>query len=472
MRLMPLRTLMLVVSLSAALLAQTPATHGVKPRRLAVRGAWVLEGNGTPFTGPKDIFIQDGRISAIVPSGSARNLTADADIDARGKFVLPGFVSMHNHIQDERAGKPMNVDYCLKLWLACGITTIRDVGSDFVKAKGWRAASEAGTLAAPRILLYRGFRATTPQEARLEVRRIKEEGADGIKFFGIHRDVMEAMSMEALPIRLRRAHHAGVDETNAWDDIRFRTTSIEHWYGIPDAALGERVQNFPATYNYDNELDRFRYAGRLWREADPAKLREVLKGMVEADVAWDPTLSIYEAARDLEKAENQPQFRDYLHPSLAAFFRPNLTNHGSFYVNWTTADEVYWKENYRLWMQAVHDFATLGGTVTTGEDAGFIYKMYGYGYLRELELQQEAGFHPLKVIQHATSNGARVLGLESQIGRLRPGWSADLIVVSKNPLDNLKALYPPGIEWTVKQGIPYQGATLMKDIAALVAAKQ
>ena len=117
--------------------------------------------------------------------------------------------------------------------------------------------------------------------------------------------------------------------------------------------------------------------------------------------------------------------------------------------------------------QAVHDFDALGGTVTTGEDAGFIYKMYGYGYLRELELQQEAGFHPLSVIQHATANGARVLGLEDKIGRLRPGWSADLIVVTKNPLENLKALYPPGIEWTVKSGIPYHGATLMKDVAAM-----
>lgn len=473
MPLMPPRRLALVVSFASALLAQTPAVHGVKPRTLAVRGAWVLEGNATPFTGPKDIFIEDGRIAAIIPSGSAaaRNRAAAAVIDARGKYVLPGFVSLHNHIQDERAGLAMPVDYCLKLWLACGITTIRDVGSDFNKAKAWRAQSEAGTLAAPRILLYRGFRAATPAEARAEVRRFKEEGADGIKFFGLTRDVMRAMSEEAGLQGLRRAHHAGVEETNALDDIRFYTTSIEHWYGIPDAALSERVQNFPPAYNYDNELDRFRYAGRLWREADPARLRDVLKGMVEAGVAWDPTFSIYEAARDLEKAQNQPQFRDYLHPSLAAFFRPNLANHGSFYVNWTTADEVYWKENYRLWMQAVRDFASLGGTVTTGEDAGFIYKMYGYGYLRELELHQEAGFHPLQVVRHATLNGAQVLGMESLFGRLRAGWSADLIVVTGNPLENFKALYPPGIEWTVKQGIPYHAATLMKDVAAMAAAK-
>jgi len=471
---MPLmRSRCMVLSLVCAALAwpQTTAQHGQKVRRLAVRGGWMLEGVGTPWSGPKDIFIEDGRIALIAPSGTVKDRPVDAEIDARGKFVLPGFISMHAHLQDERGGKPMPVDYCLKLWLACGITTIRDVGSDFEKAKAWRAASAAGTLAAPRILLYRAFRATRPDQARADVRRFQQEGADGIKFFGIHRDVMQAMSEEAEGLGLRRAHHAGVEETNARDDIRFHTTSIEHWYGIPDAALAGGVQNFPPAYNYDNELDRFRYAGRLWREADPQRLHDVLKAMVDGGVAWDPTFSIYEAARDLEKAQNQPQFREYLHPALAEFFRPNLASHGSFFIEWTTADEAYWKENYRIWMQAVHDFDAMGGTVTTGEDAGFIYKMYGYGYLRELELHQEAGFHPLKVIQHATVNGARVLGMEDRVGRLREGWSGDLIVVTKNPLENLKALYPPGIEWTVKEGIPYHGATLMKDVAAMAAQK-
>ena len=467
MRVIRFAAALLVLCLPAAW-SQPPAQHGRRAARVAVRGALVLEGNGTPYSGPKDILIENGRIASIVPAGSVRSFTADVEIDARGKYVLPGFVSLHAHIQDERAGMPMPVDYCLKLWLACGITTVRDVGSNFEKSKTLRAESEAGTRAAPRILLYRAFQAKTPEEARALVRQFKLEGADGIKFFGIYRDVMEAMSDEADKAGLKRAHHTGVEETNVLDDIRFKTASIEHWYGIPDAAVPSGRQNFPPAYNYDNELDRFRYAGRLWREADPEKLRAILKEMAAAGVAWDPTFSIYEAARDLQKAQTQPQFADYLHPALAAFFQPNLKNHGSFYVDWTTADEVYWKENYRLWMQGVVDFERMGGLVGTGEDAGFIYKMYGYTYLRELELHQEAGFQPLKVIQHATYNGARVLGKENEIGRLRPGWKADLIVVTKNPLENLKVLQPPGIEWTVKDGIPYHGPTLMKQVGELV----
>ncbi len=456
----------LLLTLSVALLSgQAP------PKRVAIRGAMVVEGVGTPASGPKDILIEGNRIASIVPSGAAREFQADVEIDGRGRYVLPGFINLHGHIQDERAGRPLPVDYCLKLWLASGITTVRDVGSDWEKAKRWRAESAAGTLTAPRLLLYRVFSVQNPDEALKKVEQFKRDGVDGIKFLGTSRDVMRAMSDSARHNGLRRAHHAGVEETNAWDDIYSGTTSIEHWYGIPDAALADGVQAFPASYNYSNELDRFRYAGRLWREADPARLSAVLEALVKAGVAWDPTLSIYEAARDLDKAANQPYFKHYLHPSLAAFFAPNLANHGSFFTEWTTEDEVLWKENYRLWMKALREFSAKGGLVGTGEDAGFIYRIYGFGYLRELELHQEAGFTPLKVIQHATHNGARILGMEDQIGRVRAGWLADLVVVKGNPLANLKILYPHqgGIEWTIKDGTPYNAAALAADVRKMVA---
>src|SRR5207249_1507715 len=109
---------------------------------------------------------------------------------------------------------------------------------------------------------------------------------------------------------------------------------------------------------------------------------------------------------------------------------------------WTSTDEAYWRENYRIWMGAVKRFAELGGTVTCGEDAGFIYEMYGFGYLRELELHEEAGFQPLEVVTQATLNGATVLGQSEQFGRVRAGQLADLIVVNGNPLQNLRMLYP------------------------------
>ena len=470
-----------LVAVAAAFGAEPPSS-GKRYARLVVRGAIVIEGNGTPAAGPKDIVIENGTITQIVPldAGALRRPgnkrpEGDVEIDAAGKYVMPGLINLHGHVQDERAGIPQPLEYEMKLWLACGITTVRDVGSNLERTLALRRESAEGTVAAPRIFVYPVFAHApaprNPDEARARVRELKEKGADGIKILDIYRDVMEAMEDEAHKLGLRVAHHAGVAETNAWDDIKFGTTSIEHWYGIPDAAIENGVQNFPPGYNYNNEVDRFRYAGRLWPEANWDRLMKVLDGMVAAKVAWDPTLEIYEASRDLQRAQTQPWFADYLHPALEEFFRPNPASHGSYFSNWTSTDEAFWRENYRIWMAALREFDRRGGLIGLGEDAGFIYQMYGFGLIRGMELHQEAGFHPIQVIQQATSNGAKILGQENRLGRVRAGYAADLLVVNGNPLENLKVLYPTsgGIEWTIKDGIPYHVPEMMSGVKSIVA---
>jgi hypothetical protein len=495
----PLAALALVVVTAAAAdaRAQSPRapTHGVRAGRLAIRNATVVDGNGTPAQGPADIVVQDGRIARIVwldpvavRSGNARRPAADVEIDATGKYVLPGLINAHAHLQDERANVPQPYDYTLKLWLASGITTVREVGADTTeKVIAMRDRIARGQAAGPRILVYGRWHypplPQTPDDARVRVRDLKRIGADGIKIVGLDRDLMQAMLDEARKQGLRVAHHSGVEETNAWDDARFGTTSIEHWYGIPDAAIPSGRQNFPSDYDYNDETDRFRWAGRLWREADSALLDRVLDTLVAAKVAWVPTLDIYEASRDLQRAQTQPWFADYLHPTLEEYFRPDPANHGSYFFGWSSTDETYWKENYRIWMDALRRFERKGGVIGAGDDAGFIYQMYGFGLVRELELHQEAGFHPIKVIEHATGNNARILGRERDLGRVREGWAADLIVVNGNPLENLKVLYPTGVdevrdgkvvrtggvEWTIANGVPWHGPTLLAEVKRMVA---
>lgn len=450
----------------------------------------IVDGSGTPAAGPFDIIVENNRIAAVVPfdpvaAGSgARRLPADVEIDAKGKYVLPGLINAHAHLQDSRDGIPQPYEYELKTWLACGITSVRDVGSNFAQASKLRAQGAAGEIASPRLFLYPmfgrgaagGIQFASPnnaEEAREAVRKVRQMGGDGIKLIQVRRDVMTAVEDEAHKLNLPIAHHVGVEEVTAWDDIKLGTRSIEHWYGIPDAALPDGVQNFPASFNYNDESDRFRYAGHLWREADPKRLREVLAAMVKADVAWVPTFDIYEASRDLQRAQSQPWFADYLHPALASYFKPNPKNHGSYFLNWTSNDEVFWKENYRIWMEAARDFERMGGLIGAGDDAGFIYQLYGFGLLRELELHEEAGFHPIKAIQHATGNNAKILGMEGQLGLVRAGYLADLIVVNGNPLADMKVLYPSeapgkGVEWTIKDGIPYHAPTLAAEVREIV----
>ncbi len=467
--------------LLAAQVPLTPADSGSRPVRLLITNANVIDGSGTPANGPRTITIEGNRIVSVAP-GAGRPGPNDKVIDAAGKYVLPGLINLHAHIQDERAGYPMRQEYQFQVWLASGITSVRDVGSNFDKSKALRAQSQANSIIAPRLYLYQVLgmnpAPSTANEAaiRSRVRQIRDNGADGLKFFEISDWAMGIMQDEAHKLGLRTAHHAAVAETNAWHDIKYGTTSIEHWYGIPDAALKDGVQNFPASFNHQYEVDRFRYAGHLFRQADPVKLGQVLDGMVKANVAWSPTLNIYEAARDLLRYQTQPFFAEYLHPALEKFFAPDPNNHGSFFLNWTSADEAEWRHNYNLWLGAVRDFGRRGGLIGIGEDAGFIYNLYGFGLIRALELHQEAGFHPLQVITQVTSNNAKIMGKETELGYVRAGYLADLIVVDGNPLADFRILYPQTkgvpqsgkIAWTIKDGIPYHTPTLTRNVKAIV----
>jgi imidazolonepropionase-like amidohydrolase len=457
---------------------------GKRYNQLVIRDVVIIDGNGTPAKGPADVIIKENTIQSIGPAIKDKEYKdADKVIDGTGMYLLPGLINIHAHIHDTRGEKPIPFEYLYKLWLSCGITTVRDVGSNYQLTIQEREKSQKGLITAPRIFLYMVAWASTPEAARKRVQEIKRLGGDGVKIFGNDRDVLEAVLDEAHKLNLRVAHHIGVEETDVSDDIELGVTSIEHWYGVPDAAL-HGSQNFPYWYNYHNESDRFRYAGRLWREADPEKLKKVLQGMVEKKVAWCPTFVIYEANRDLLRAMNQPWFKDYLHPALEEYFVPNPANHGSYHWNWSTTDEIYWKENYQTWMRAVREFAKMGGVVGVGEDAGYIYMMYGFSVIRELELHQEAGFHPIDVIRHVTGNNAKILGMQDKLGRVKHGYLADLILIDENPLENFKYLYPTGVmdikdgkliqrggvKWVIKDGIVYHAPTLLADVKNLVSA--
>jgi cytosine/adenosine deaminase-related metal-dependent hydrolase len=482
----------MVITVAAVLLAAASALpaetrgvdHGQRYDRLVIRNAIVIDGKGTPPRGPLDVILEGNRIAAVRNA----NLRPDAYagekhvLDATGMYLLPGLINSHVHIQDERAGIPQPFEYEYKIWLICGITTVRDVGSETKKTLVERRKSQEGSIVAPRLYIYMVAGGTTPEEGRKAVRSIKEQGGDGVKIFGMDRDIMEAIVDESKKLGLMVAHHVGVEETDVRDDIAFGVSTMEHWYGIPDAAL-KGSQNFPTSYNYNNESDRFRWAGRLWREADPVKLDAVLTDMVKNGVAWLPTFSTYEACRDMTRARNLPWFKEYLHPALEEYFKPSPARHGAFTWGWSTEDEIAWKENYRIWMKAVRDFADKGGLVGAADDAGFIYTLYGFTFLSELELLQEAGFHPIDVIQCATGNNALLMGLENELGRVRQGFLADLILIDENPLANLKYLYPTGvldlkdgkdvirggIKWTIKDGLVYNTPTLMQDVKDIVA---
>ena len=487
-----------------------PRAEGDGPyNRLILRGVTVIDGTGAPPMGPVDIVIAKNRIVEIASVGNPglpidpegrpkiEKDKGDREIDLHGMYVLPGFVDMHGHIGGKEQGTP--AEYVYKLWMGHGITTIRDPGSG--NGLGWvldqKARSAKNEITAPRIEAYVFFGQdrdepfVKPEEARQWVDQVAAKGADGIKFFGNPPEILQAALDEAKKKGLRSAcHHAQlyVARANVLDSARWGLTTMEHWYGLPEALFDSRtVQDYPLDYNYADESHRFGEAGRLWRQAAPPgseKWNQVMDELLKLDFTLDPTLTIYEASRDLMRARRAEWHDQYTLPSLWDFYAPSRKSHGSYWFNWTTENEVDWKENYRLWMTFLNEYKNRGGRVTTGSDSGYIYKLYGFDYIRELELFREAGFHPLEVIRSATLYGAQALGLDKEIGSIAPGKLADLVVVEESPIQDLKVLYGTGtirvtpdnkvvrvggVKYTIKDGIVYDARKLLADVRKIVA---
>ena len=474
-------------------------------KQLILREVTVINGTGAPAFGPADVVIEGNRITQVVTVGAPSSPVrynrpklkeGGIEMNIAGHFVMPGLIDMHGHIGGAEQGTP--AEYVYKLWMGHGITTIRDPacgnGLNFCLDEKKRSAENRIT--APRIFAYPFFGQgqdgpfTDPEQARNWVRQIKAKGADGLKCFGYRPDILQAALEEAKKLGLRSAcHHAQIDvaRVNVLNTARWGLTSMEHWYGLPEALFdGQRVQNYPADYNYQNEQQRFGQAGRLWAQAAKPgsdKWNAVMDELLKLDFTIDPTFTIYQATRDVMRARRADWHDEYTLPSLARFFSPNRDSHGSFFFDWGTEEEVAWKENYRLWMRFVNEFKNRGGRVTVGSDSGYIYKVYGFGTIEELELLREAGFHPLEVMRAATLSGAEALGVNQLIGSVEPGKLADLAILDENPLANFKVLYGTGhmrlnaqgevgrvggVKYTIKDGIIYDAKKLLTDVRDMV----
>lgn len=474
--------------------------------QLIIRGITLIDGTGAPPIGPVDIVVRQNKITEIQVVGYPGVATqADKrpklepggkELMCEGMYLMPGLIDMHGHIGGNQAP---DAEYVFKLWMGHGITTIRDpsAGNGLSWVLDHKKKSALSQITAPRILAYTAFgqgaseKITTPEQARLWVQDNAKKGADGIKFFGASPAVMDAALRENKRLGLRSAcHHAQMDVArwNALSSARAGLTSMEHWYGLPEALFtGQTLQDFRLDYNYQNEQHRFSEAGKLWKQAAAPyseQWNKVMNEMLSLDFTLDPTFNIYEANRDLQRARRAEWHEQYTLPKLWAFYQPSKISHGSYWHAWGTEEEVTWRENYRLWMTFVNEYKNRGGRVTTGSDSGFIFQLYGFAYIRELELLREAGFHPLEVIRSATLYGAQALGKDKEIGSVEIGKLADFAIVEENPLMNLQVLYGTGairltddnkvvrvggVKYTIKDGVIYDAKKLLADVRKIVA---
>jgi imidazolonepropionase-like amidohydrolase len=481
---------------------------------LTIRNVMVIDGTGAPPAGPMNVVIEQNRIARITNAGTPGvpprpdappAPTGPNVIDGTGMYLMPGFVNLHAHLGDNV--KAPEAEYVYKLYMAHGVTTIRGVElapQPFAAKEKERSAANA--IVAPRIYNYQRPGAgwndgivDTPEKARGWVRWCAANGVDGMKLVAYPPRIMAALLDEAKKLGLGSTAHLeqrGVAQMNALTAAKLGLGTVTHFYGHFEALLRDyEVQPWPDQMNYNDEQLRFGQVARLWDQIYPPgspEWKTYLQEHIKLGTIFDPTMTAYAAGRDVMRMRNADWHSRYTLPSLMAFYEPNRENHGSYFFDWTLTDEVAWRNFYQVWFKLLNDYKKLGGRVTVSDDAAYIYNTWGFGYVHEMTLLQEAGFHPLEVIRAATMHGAEALfepkGAEPEFGVVRAGMLADLVLVDQNPLQNLLVLYGTGhlrlndrtgrnervggVRYTIKDGIVYDARKLLADVAAMVEAQK
>ncbi len=479
--------------------------------RLVIRNAMVIPGHGGPAYGPADIIIEGGTITQIVAYNGVTGRPVDAPvpaadrvIDATGMYVMPGLIDLHAHIRSE----PLPLQYVYNLKLAHGVTTmINGAGRGWDDALDQERLSDQNEITAPRMFPIRDWgpsRGRDPGNARTAdelspwhdparaaelAPGLIEDGAYVIRvgslawndelFGAVTRAVSDAGGITTVHLP-----PSDISVVNAVKAAELGVTIVEHHYGYAEASLGSRVQAFPPDYNYMNEAERFRYAGAIWQDADDEVLfGEVVDRLVASGVWLAPTMSTYEANRDIIRAMSLPWHEKYTHAQLIDWYFPDPANHAAHHWDWTSKDEQRWSDTFKKWQRLIYEFHERGGNLAYAVDDPYLWNTTGLGNVRELQLMHEAGLDPLEVIRAATRSSALALR-RPDLGLIQVGFTADLAIVDGNPLDNLRYMYAfgaldmtddgeivrrGGVRWTIKEGVVFDNAVLMSEVERMVA---
>jgi imidazolonepropionase-like amidohydrolase len=456
----------LLAASSSSAEAQTP---------IVIRDVSVIDGTGAPARPHLSVLIQNGRIERIEPSRSFRAPPNSQVIDGSGKWLIPGLIDMHVHINlgpvhDMATGKPVTeIDTSLTSWslrtlLALGVTTIRDPAAPAERAVAVRDSVARGRLIGPRIFtagelldasVFPGLVETvrTPDEVRAAVRRQAAVGVDYIKLYASLRpELVKAGIDEAHRLGKKAIGHLFATTWTAAANLGI--DFIEHAFPSSPALLppGRRA----AFLGNMARNSRFMLQWHEFYDPQSAEADSMIQALVTHHVVHTPTLAIFEAIAwgDSPRMIAGPDLR-FAAPSLLENWRTEFTLSRDF----TPADYDSAKRSWPAALRFVKQLYDRGVFLTAGTDGNSPWTPAGPSLHRELELLVSAGIPPLAVLRIATHNGAEALGILAQTGTIEPGKQADLVLLDADPsfvISNTRK-----IRWVMKGGQRWEPRQLL-----------
>lgn len=415
---------------------------------LAFTHVTLIDATGRPPQPDRTVLIDAGRITAVGATAKIKVPKTARTIDASGKFLLPGFWDMHVHIAGLNAEPSWSKQVLLPLLLANGITGVRDMGGDLDTLLSWQRDSESGALLAPHIVASGPFLVgsgkKTPEqypihnadEARAAVDDLKKRGANFIKVISMpSRDAFFAVADESKKQNIPFVGHLPF-EIGAIEASDAGMRSIEHFlYSAFALSFSSKEPDLrPRLVLAEKNGDSAAWE-QIAHEADatysPEKAAALIQTLKKNGTWVTPTLASLDITSHPENWKADDPLLAFVPPALAKEWRDSI-------------DDARMKQ-HAAWLgrQASNDWKLTnelhhaGVPLLVGSDSLDPFVFPGDSFHHELAELVRVGFTPMEALQTATRGAAQFLGREKELGTVEAGHSADLVLLSANPMENI-----------------------------------
>jgi cytosine/adenosine deaminase-related metal-dependent hydrolase len=418
-----------------------------------IRGAEVFDAENKTVLRDHAVLVRGNRIEWVGPSSAAQTAAGTRIIEAAGKFLMPGMFDMHTHFYS---------DYFGRLLLGNGVTSVRDLGAtplDRVMAR--RDAYASGRMLGPRITLS-GFidgpgpRAgptdaivSTAEQVRSWVDRYADAGVAYIKIYSSVPHKLVPVAVAAAKARGLRVGGHVPDNMHMQDVVKAGYDEVQHSSYWLDALLPAGTK-FPES-NSTALIEKFD-AMVAGLDLDSGKANELINLLVTHKTIVDPTIVTFEDVYREGRGELPPSLRaveKWLPPVVR---RNNLS--GGYAVS--TRDAGYLDKQIKLKLTLLKKMWDSGVTIAPGSDT----LVRGFPYLRELELYEKAGIPPQDILQMATLGSARIVKQEGDLGSIKAGKLADLVLIDGDPTRGVAELRKPVM--VIKDGVVLNPTQLLR----------